>query len=99
MKIEILDEAQEDLIHGFKFYESREPGLGSYFIDCLFSDIESLLIYAGVHQIVFAYHRCLSKRFPFAIYYSVEEQLVRIHAVLDCRKNPSWVRTRLKEGN
>lgn len=99
MKIEILDEAQEDLIQGFKFYESREPGLGSYFIDCLFSDIESLLIYAGVHQIVFAYHRCLSKRFPFAIYYSVEKQLVRIHAVLDCRKNPSWVRTRLKEGN
>lgn len=99
MKIEILDEAQEDLIQGFKFYESREPGLGSYFIDCLFSDIESLLIYAGVHQIVFAYHRCLSKRFPFAIYYSVEKQLVRIHAVLDCRKNPSWVRTRLKEGS
>jgi len=99
VKIEILDEAQEDLIQGFKFYESREPGLGSYFIDCLFSDIESLLIYAGVHQIVFAYHRCLSKRFPFAIYYSVEKQLVRIHAVLDCRKNPSWVRTRLKEGN
>ncbi len=42
MRIEILDEAQEDLIKGFHFYESREPGLGSYFIDCLLSD-ESVL--------------------------------------------------------
>jgi len=51
VKIEILDEAQEDLIQGFHFYESREPGLGSYFIDCLFSDIDSLFVYAGVHQV------------------------------------------------
>ncbi len=96
MKIEILDEAQEDLTQGFHFYESREPGLGSYFIDCLFSDIDSLFIYAGIHQVVFAHHRCLSKRFPFAIYYSVEKELVRVHAVLDCRRNPSWIRKRLK---
>jgi hypothetical protein len=96
VNIEILDEAQEDLIQGFHFYESREPGLGSYFLDCLFSDIDSLLVYAGVHQVVCAYHRCLSKRFPFAIYYSAEKQLVRVHAVLDCRRNPSWTRKRLK---
>ncbi len=98
MKIEILDEAQEDLIEGFHFYEAREVGLGSYFLDCLFSDIDSLLLYAGIHQIIFGYHRCLSKRFPFAIYYSVEGDSVRVHAVLDCRRNPSWIRKRLKEG-
>jgi len=49
VRIEILDEAQEDLIQGFHFYESREAGLGSYFLDCLFSDIDSLLVYAGIH--------------------------------------------------
>jgi hypothetical protein len=96
VKIEILDEAQEDLTQGFYFYESREPGLGSYFLDCLFSDIDSLLVCAGIHQILYAYHRCLSKRFPFAIYYSIEKQLVYVHAVLDCRRNPAWIRKRLK---
>ena len=98
MRIKILAEAQEDLIEGFHFYEGREVGLGSYFLDCLFSDIDSLLLYAGIHQITFEYHRCLSKRFPFAIYYSVGGDLVRVHAVLDCRRNPLWVRKRLKEG-
>ena len=98
MRIEILDEAQEDLVEGFHFYEDLEVGLGSYFLDCLFSDIDSLLLYAGIHQVVYGYHRCLSKRFPFAMYYSVEGDLVRVHAVLDCRRNPSWIRKRLKEG-
>jgi len=96
VKIEILDQAQEDLIEGFHFYEKRESGLGSYFLDCLFSDIDALLLHAGIHQIIFGYHRCLSKRFPFAVYYDMEGELIRVHAVLDCRRNPSAIRKRLK---
>lgn len=96
MKIQILDEAQEDLIQGFRFYEGQEPGLGTYFLDCLFSDIDSLLVYAGVHAVIYTYHRCLSKRFPFAIYYSLDKEVVRVHSVLDCRRNPSWIRKRLR---
>ncbi len=96
MNIHILDDAQEDLIQGFRFYENQESGLGAYFLDCLFSDIDSLLVYAGVHTVTNTYHRCLSKRFPFAIYYSLDKEVVRVHAVLDCRRNPSWVRKRLR---
>jgi len=96
VKIKILDEAQDDLIQGFRFYEGREAGLGAYFLDCLFSDIDSLLIYGGIHQVIYGYCRCLSKRFPFAIYYNVEENIVHVHAVLDCRRNPLWIRKRLK---
>ena len=44
MRIEILDDAKEDLIDGFHFYEEQSPGLGSYFLDSLFSDIDSLLL-------------------------------------------------------
>ena len=60
MRIEILDEAQEDLIEGFRFYENRETGVGSYFLDCLFSDIDSLILYAGIHQIIYGYHPSVS---------------------------------------
>ena len=95
MRIRILDEAQDDLIQGFHFYEGREAGLGAYFLDCLFSDIDSLLMYGGIHQVVYGHNRCLSKRFPFAIYYSLEDNIVHVHAVLDCRRNPLWIRKRL----
>jgi len=96
VKIEILDEAEEDLIEGFRFYERVETGVGSYFLDCLFADIDLLLEFSGIHPIVFGYHRSLSRRFPFAIYYDVAGDLIRVHAVLDCRRNPSWIRKRLK---
>lgn len=39
MKIELLDLALGDLIDGYHFYESQEPGLGSYFLNTLYSDI------------------------------------------------------------
>jgi hypothetical protein len=51
VRIEILVGAQEELVQGFHFYESRELGLGSYFLDGLFSDIDSRLAYAGIHQV------------------------------------------------
>jgi plasmid stabilization system protein ParE len=95
MKIEILDSAEEDLIDGFKFYENQSRGLGDYFLDSLFSDIESLRVYAGIHALHFGYHRLLSKRFPFAIYYRLHNEIIRVYAVLDCRRSPAWTRNRL----
>ncbi|NVN89936.1 MAG: type II toxin-antitoxin system RelE/ParE family toxin [Desulfuromonadales bacterium] len=96
MKIRILDAASQDLIDGARFYEQQSAGLGEYFIDSLFSEIDSLLIYAGIHPVFFGgYHRMLAKRFPFAIYYRATESEVSIHAVLDCRRNPAWARKRL----
>lgn len=97
MKIEILNSAQQDLLEGYTFYEKQAKNLGAYFLNSLFSDIDSLIINAGVHQQSFNnYYRLLSKRFPFAIYYRIENQTAQIYAVLDCRKNPSWLRKKLK---
>ena len=50
MKIEILSLAIQDIDAGQQFYEQQQEGLGTYFQDALFSDIDSLLLYAGIHQ-------------------------------------------------
>ena len=97
MKIRILSPAEEDLEEGHRFYDSQSPGLGSYFLDCLYSDIDSLTYFGGIHSIVFGHHRLLSKRFPFAVCYRVRKDVVVVYAVLDCRRDPSWVRKRLME--
>ena len=96
MIIKILDLAERDLVEGFRFYEAQEPGLGSYFLTNLYADIESLKLYAGVHARPFkGYYRLLSHRFPFAVFYTFEKNLVSIHAVVDCRRDPAWVRERI----
>ena len=51
MKIAVLDEAERDLRDGFAFYESQTSGLGDYFLNTLFADIDSLRLYAGIHRI------------------------------------------------
>jgi hypothetical protein len=68
VRVKILDAAERDLEEGFRFYDHQSPGLGSYFLDSLYSDIDSLSFFEGIHPMVFGHHRLLSKRFPFAVY-------------------------------
>lgn len=91
MKIEILDIAMGDLQNGQQFYERQQEGLGAYFLDSLFSDIDALLLYAGIHQQFSGYYRALSKRFPYAIYYRVCDETIQVWRVLDCRQKPSRI--------
>lgn len=96
MRIRILPSAITDLEAGKDFYESQSPGLGDYFQDCLFTDIDSLVLYGGIHRKVFGFHRMWSKRFPFAIYYRVDgEQVAVVYRVLDCRRDPVRIRRSL----
>lgn len=96
MRIQILDEAEEDLVSGYCFYTGQAAGLGEYFLNSLYADIDALHIYAGIHEkYANRYYRMLASRFPFAIYYTLAEQTVYVHAVLDSRRNPAWVRKRL----
>ncbi len=41
------------------------------------------------------FHRMLVKRFPFAVYYLIEDDRADIYAVLDCRRDPEWIAKRL----
>jgi plasmid stabilization system protein ParE len=95
MKIKILESAVEDLKRGYSFYEKISEGLGNYFLDSLFSDIDSLLLYAGIHSIHFGKYRLLSKRFPFAAYYEIEDDSIIVYAVLDCRQDPKKIEEKL----
>jgi len=89
MKIQILPSAMNDLRRGYHFYESQDLGLGDYFQDSLFSDIDSLILFAGIHRVVYGFHRSFSKRFPYAIYYKMEgASALLIYRVLDMRQNP-----------
>ena len=48
MRISIQPSALADLKDGFYFYERQQPGLGGYFLESIYADIDSLLLYAGI---------------------------------------------------
>lgn len=91
MNVRILRPALEDLAAGREFYDRQSEGVGSYFFDSLFAEIDSLVLYAGIHGPRFGHHRLLAKRFPYAIYYRVAGSEVIVHRVLDCRRDPKWI--------
>ncbi len=95
--IQILSDALDDLLDGKEFYEEQGKGVGNYFWDCLLSDIESLLIFGGVHSKMYGFHRMLSKRFPYAIYYDVENEIAYILAVLPMKKDPFWIEAKVNQ--
>ncbi len=81
--------ANEDLRQSEDFYELQAENLGVYFFDTLIADIESLSFYGGIHVKHFGFHRMLAKRFPYAIYYYIKDDLVVVIGVLDLRSKPS----------
>ena len=98
MNIKILNEAEVDIANGIEFYEKQKEGLGRYFYNSILSDINSLQLYAGIHYKHYKvnnFYRTLSKKFPFAIYYKYDNSTIYIYAILDCRKNPTWINSRL----
>ena len=96
MTIIITESAADDIASGSRFYERQESGLGSYFKGSIFSDIESLRIYAGTHEVHFSkYYRKIAGRFPYAIYYSLDDDVIGVYAVVDTRRDPTRIVTRL----
>jgi plasmid stabilization system protein ParE len=97
IRIRISDEALADLDEGFWFYESQESGLGDYFASCLRGDISGLRISAGMHRAQYRdYRRLLSRVFPYAIYYTLKDNVAVVWAAVDCRRDPVWIREHLE---
>jgi|JI10StandDraft_1071094.scaffolds.fasta_scaffold158507_2 plasmid stabilization system protein ParE len=101
MKIEIIPEAQDDILNGMFWYESQKTGLGIDF----FSEIEQNLSVISQNPLLgrkfrSEFRRFVMKKFPFCIYYLTEfEKIVFlgfIHAHRDPHKISEWLRSRLQ---
>jgi hypothetical protein len=97
MNLQIRPSALEDLARGRKFYDSQNLGVGDYFFDSVFSDVDSLKLYAGIHPKVFGFHRMLTQRFPYAVYYETpNKDTTIVWRVLDLRQDPGFISKELR---
>ena len=92
MKVQILDEAEQDLIDGFRFYEAQNQGIGDYFLDSLFSDIESLQLLRGHPR---ATLRLLS---PALQAFSLSRFTIELRERL-CVYTPFWTADEIRHGS
>ena len=96
-QVVVLADAAQDIEAARDFYDAQETGVGEYCVDSLLADIESLGLFSGIHPLRFEFHRMLASRFPFGIYYREHGAETQVFAILDLRRNPTWIRKELSE--
>ena len=91
-------EARAEFKEATLYYSEKSPSLGLAF----YSEVESAI--QGIVENPFLYRvidedvrRCLTKRFPYAILYSIEDRYILILAVMHCGREPSYWNHRLGE--
>lgn len=96
MTLRVRPEAAEDIWDAARWYEARQPGLGSSFVEevsAVFERIETgPLRYAIAHRTL---RRALVRRFPFAVYFGLDDTDAVIFAVLHQRRSRSVLSARL----
>ncbi|MDP2792818.1 MAG: type II toxin-antitoxin system RelE/ParE family toxin [Sulfurisoma sp.] len=96
MKIEFHPEALAEFRDAAAYYEKHQPVLGSRFINAVESAIahikESPTSWRIVEDDV---RRYLTKVFPYAVLYSIEDGYILIVAVMHCRREPGYWRKRV----
>jgi len=78
--------AAADLIAAHDWYELRSPGLGKDFV----RRVDTAILHLARHPELFptvhrGLRRVLVRRFPYAVFYRIDPDAIRLVAVLHCR--------------
>jgi plasmid stabilization system protein ParE len=94
----IRPEAELDLEDAFIWYESQETGLGSEFVRAIDSCISTIGRNPLTYQIIYQQaRRVLVRRFPYCLFYIVEEDTVFVIACFHTKRNPNDWQNRLNK--
>lgn len=89
-RVEAEPLVETDIESSFEWYELELPGLGQEFLEevrtAYLKIMDGPLKYEKLRSGV---RRALTKRFPYAIYFVVEGQVIVILAILHCARDPA----------
>lgn len=97
MKRELIirPEAEAELAEAFDWYEERARGLGSEFLISVDATVHAIVRkpqqFARVHKDV---RRALLRRFPYAVFFLVEDTRIVVLAVFHAKRSPKHWRAR-----
>lgn len=94
-KLELKEEALEELSEAYQFYEDEKKGLGEDFLDAINKML--IRIKETPHQYPLSYknkHRAVLSRYPFMIIFEIEEEVITVYAVFHTSRDPKRWRKR-----
>ena len=95
MRYRFVETALDEFIETGRYYNQQLPGLGDAFVDAVENGINTILKDPIVWRVVEDdVRRYLVHKFPYGIYYTVENDIVIIWAIQNLHRHPDYWRTR-----
>lgn len=89
MKLKYTDRARDDVEFAFAWYERQRRGLGFEFLDCVENAVKSIQENPAIYRVYYSIFRgCVIRRFPFSVFYTIEDTKIVVHSVFNNRQNP-----------
>jgi toxin ParE1/3/4 len=96
--LRFLADTEEDIFNGYAWYEEKATGLGEEFKRTVYSSTAEITrnpqIYPKVEDEI---RRCLLRRFPYSIYFIIEENTVIICGFFHCARDPEGIKTQISD--
>nr|MDO8084986.1 type II toxin-antitoxin system RelE/ParE family toxin [Candidatus Sigynarchaeum springense]MDO8115505.1 type II toxin-antitoxin system RelE/ParE family toxin [Candidatus Sigynarchaeota archaeon] len=90
-------EAESEFNDSVAYYEAQKTGLGIEFSEQVFSTIQRILRFPlAWTKMTKGCRRCLTKRFPFGVIYSIKEDYILIIAVMPLSRKPGYWESRTR---
>ena len=91
-EIVLRPRAEVETREAFEWYERQAPGLGWEFLRSVDASLQSIRRDPNLHPIVWQdVRRALVRRFPYQIFFVLEEKSVVVLAVLHAKRDPkNW---------
>ena len=90
MRLRYTDRSKDDVELAFSWYERQRRGLGFEFLDCVEASLQNIIDGPEIYQMRYSNFRgCPIRRFPFSIFYKIEENEIVVHSVFDNRQDPN----------
>lgn len=94
--LRFLPEVEDDVINGYVWYESKARGLGEDFLRMFYAYANEIvwnpLCYPKVYQ---DFRRRLLRRFPYVIYFEIENDRIIVSGLFHSARNPQSINTEL----
>lgn len=88
-KYRFTSAALSELKEATLYYEQKENGLGTVFLDEIDATVERILRFPHAwHLVSVRTRRCRTHRFPFGVLYQIRPDEILITAVMDLRRGP-----------
>ena len=95
--LRFLPAVEEDAISAYNYYERKSLGLGEEILRLFYTSSSELIqfpeLYAKIHG---EFRRRLLKRFPYAIYYRIQDKEIIVFGLFHCARKPATIRRSLR---